>query len=175
MNTFTKKLILEVTFTTLLVAVLVGGILFFRKNINFYRDNIVTERKKLEDLTYKSASLYELQNQYKEAEIYLNKLNNILPNYYDLINFNKDLQSLAASRGLSFSFSFVGEGVKKESGMGYINFNIVVGSKNLEDLINFLKDLEKFRYFNIVDDVSFMTQGEESFSLNIKGRVFYRS
>lgn len=174
MNNFRKRLTLEVIFTILIAGVLLGGVLFLRNNIVFYRDNIILAKNKLGELTQNVSLFYNLQSQYKEAEGYLNKLNNLVPSYYDLINFNKDLQALATSHNLSYSFSFVGENVKTESGLGYINFNVVVSSPELDNLLKFLKDLQGFRYFNVVENISFITQRDNVISLSIKGKVFYR-
>jgi len=173
MNYFKNKLILELSISLIIIASLLGGIIFFKNNMENYVQKAIQAKEKLNQLSSGVILLSHLQNQYKEASIYETKLNNAIPSYYDLINFQQDLQALAASQNLTYSFSFSGETPKTTDKVGTVGFNISVYSSDKEKILNFLSNLQQFRYLISLDNVSF-TKETDDLKLNISGKVFYK-
>ncbi len=174
MNHFNKRLTNELAVSLIIIAALIGGILFFKGNIDTYAANITLARSKLITMSNGILEYSKLQSQYNQIAGYENVLNNIVPSYYDLINLNKDIQSIAAGQNLSYSFSFAGENPKTSSGFGSINFNLSVGSSKLSDLLTFLDSLEHFKYLDSIDGVTFTPQGDGSINMAVRGKVFYQ-
>lgn len=174
MNHFSKRLTNELVISLIIIAALIGGILFFKGNIDSYAANITVARAKLIRMSHDILEFSTLQSQYNQIAGYETVLANVVPTYYDLINLNKDLQSIAAGQNLSYSFSFAGENPKSSNGFGSINFNLSVGSTHLSNLLSFLNSLEHFKYLNAVDGVTFTPQGDGSISMAVRGRVFYQ-
>ncbi|MCL4399866.1 hypothetical protein M1506_01150 [Patescibacteria group bacterium] len=175
MEQFRKRLTNELIISFIIIIALIAGILFFKGNISSYAMNIMNARTELSRISSGVLELSRLQAQYNEAAGYFDVLSNIVPSYYNLINLNKDLQSIASSNNLSYSFSFAGENPKTADGFGSINFNLAVSSANLNDLLSFLNSLQKFKYLTAVDGVSFnSSQGTNIITMSVKGRVFYK-
>jgi Tfp pilus assembly protein PilO len=173
MNYFKNKLILELSISFIIIASLLGGIIFFKNNISNYAQKTTELKEKLNYLTSGVTLLSELQNQYKEVSVYENKLNNIIPAYYDLINFQQDVQALAASQGLTYSFTFAGETPKASNKIGALGFTILVSSQDINKLLNFLNDLQHFRYLITLDNISVSYESND-LKLGINGKVFYK-
>ncbi len=174
MNNFKKRLINELVITLIIMIALIGGILFFKGSIETYAESITVARARLAHLSSGVLELSNLQSQYSQVANYFNVLNGIVPSYYDLINLNKDLQSLAAGQNLSYSFSFAGENPKSTNGFGSVNFNLSVSSANLDSLLSFLNSLQHFKYLSAVDGISFSPQADNTVTMSVRGRVFYK-
>ncbi len=175
MDQFKKRLINELVISLVIIIALIGGILFFNGNINSYAVNIASARNQLSRLSSSILELSRLQSQYDQVSGYIDTLGSIVPSYYNLINLNKDLQSMAASDNLSYSFSFAGENPKTNNGFGSVNFNLSVGSSKLSNILSFLNSLQHFKYLTAIDGVSFGSDGDNgTLTMSVKGRVFYK-
>lgn len=174
MNHFKKRFTIEIGISLLIVAALLAGILFFRGNMNDYTDKIVTARALLASRTASISDLASLRAQYNNgASDYTNVLHNIIPSYDELINLNKDFQSLAAQNKVEYGFSFGGETPKSNLGLGSISYNLNIASENLKPLTSFIKSLQSFRYLSSIDNVS-IKSNEAKLTMSVTGRVFYR-
>ncbi len=174
MNHFRKRLVTEAGISLLIVAALFVGIQFFRSNVSEYSDKIVAARTLLANRTESIRETAELRSQFNsKASGYLNVLYNVIPSYEQLINLNKDLQSLAVQSGVGYNFSYAGEIPSSAGGLGSISFDLNVSSANFNSLMNFLKSLQNFRYLSSVDEIS-MRSSSGVLVMNIKSRVFYR-
>ncbi len=174
MNHFKKQLANELVITLIIVGTLVGGIFFFKNSIDTYATSIALGRTRLVQLSSDILDLSNLQAQYSQAAQYLNAFNAVIPSYYNLINLNKDLQSLAAAQNLSYSFSFAGENPKTNNGFGSISFTLSVASPSFNNLLSFLNSLERFKYLTAIDGVGFNTQTDGTLTMAVRGRVFYK-
>ncbi|MEK7506427.1 MAG: hypothetical protein AAB572_02370 [Patescibacteria group bacterium] len=173
-NHFKKKLIIEASVTFLLMAALFGGILFFKGNMADYMGKIETARASLASRTTSAGDLANLRSQYNsKAKNYLNVLYNIIPSYDQLINLNRDIQTLAARNNVEYGFSFAGETPKSGQGLGTISFSLVTGSENFSSLMSFIKSLQEFRYLNSIDKISINSDGTK-LTMSVSARVFYR-
>ncbi|MCL4392273.1 hypothetical protein M1413_02975 [Patescibacteria group bacterium] len=173
MNHFSKRLTTELTVSFIIIAALIGGIFFFKGNIDTYAKDTVLARSNLIHISNGILESSLLESQYSKIAGYQDLLNTIVPSYYDLINLNKDLQSLAAAQNLSYSFSFAGENPKTQSGFGSVNFNLSVSSTDLNALLSFLNSLEHFKYLNTINGVTFQSGNDGSITMAVRGEVFY--
>jgi hypothetical protein len=174
MNHFRKRLTTELSISTLIVLALLGGIVYFRGSVKDYTKNIVAARTLLANRTASIGNVADLRIQYDAKVVdYMNVLHNVIPSYDELINLNKEFQSLAARDGLEYGFSFLGETPKSEEGLGSISFNLNLSSSSLKPLISFVKSLQNFRYLNSIDNISVKTEDDE-LTMNVTARIFYR-
>lgn len=174
MDHFRKRLITESGISLLIVLALFAGIQFFRSNVSEYADKIIAARTTLANRAKSIGELAELRSQFNsKASGYLNVLHNVIPSYEQLINLNKDLQSLAAQSKVGYNFSYAGEIPSSAGSLGSISFDLNVNSGDFNSLMAFLKSLQNFRYLSSVDEVS-MRSNNEILVMAIKGRVFYR-
>lgn len=174
MNHFRKRLIIELSISLLIVLALFAGVEFFKGNVGDYSDRIVAARATLSNRAASVGELASLRSQFNgKASNYLNVLHNIIPPYDQLINLNKELQSLAVQSNVGYGFSFAGEVSKSSGGLGSISFNLDASSGNFSSLMSFLKLVQNLRYLSSVDEVS-MRSNNATLVMNIKARVFYR-
>ncbi|MEK7626614.1 MAG: hypothetical protein AAB399_00405 [Patescibacteria group bacterium] len=173
-NHFKKKFIVEMSVALLIVIALFGGILFFKGNMVDYMGRIETARASLASRTASAGELANLRSQYNsKAKNYLNVLYNIIPSYDQLINLNRDIQTLAARSNVEYGFSFAGETPKSDQGLGSISFNLTAGSENFSSLMSFIKSIQDFQYLNSIDKISINSDGGK-FTMSVSARVFYR-
>lgn len=174
MNNFRKRLTVELSVSLLILAALLSGIFFFRSNIVDYTQKIIDARKLLASRTTAVGQLADLRLQYNnKASSYMNVLRNIIPSYDQLINLNRDLQSLATQSGVDYGFAFGGETPKTAQTLGSIAFDLTISSGSLDSLLNFVKSLQNLRYLSSIDNIS-MKSDKDELTFFIKGRVFYR-
>lgn len=174
MEQFKKQLIIELSISLLIVIALFAGILFFKGRVSDYTQGIVEARTLLASRTQSVSELAALRLEYKnEASKDLNILHNVIPSYDQLINFNRDIQSLAAQSKVSYGFSFAGETPQSAGGLGFISFNLNISSNSFDALMSFIKLLQNFRYLNSIDNIS-MKSENTNLIMAMKGRVFYR-
>lgn len=173
MNNFKKRLTTDLTISLLIILALFAGVLFFMSKAGDYSDQIISERTLLADRTESVSHLASLRDQYAQASNYLNVLYNIIPSYDQLINLNQDIQSLAAKEKLDYGFSFAGETPKPQGGLGSVAFSLAVTSDSYASLMDFIDDLQNFRYLNSIDNVS-LKNNNNRLTMSVQGRVFYR-
>ena len=173
MGFFKKKLILELAASLIILIFLLGILFFLKNNISNYTKKTIEAKEQLKYLTEGVTLLAKLQDQYKIAKNYQIQIENTIPKYYDLIKIQQDLRSLATKESLSFSFNFGEEKQNQNSSFGTINFNMTVSSPETNNIINFLKDFQNFKYLTKIEDVSF-SKTTENTTLKIKGDIFYK-
>jgi Tfp pilus assembly protein PilO len=172
MGKFYKNLFKRNVFYWLGILILVGLLFFLKTSLG----NSVSEIAKKQDLlTARSSSLKSLatlREQFQQANPYFSLLENILPPRDQLLNFSKELESLAKKSELDFGFTFGEEKVSSGKQPGYISFRLTLtGTYNEFD--GFLKSVEASRYFVDFSNVD-MTKKGDTFSVIVNGKVFFR-
>ncbi len=172
---FYKNLIVEVIIAAILILAFGGGILFFRARISDLAEQTLKTRQVLAERS-SSLQLYSsLRTQYdSKGKKYLNVLQNIVPTRDQLIDLRQEFQSLAARENLDFGFTFFpGDETTAASGeLGAIKFNLNLKG-GLDELLNFIHSLEKFRYLITLESFTMNRQGS-SIQMAIKGQVYFR-
>ncbi len=175
MNHFRKNLTVEISIAVIVIAAFGAGILFFRAKIASSTEQIIKMRHDLSERN-SSLQLYSaLHSQYdSKAKNYLNVLYNIIPTRDQLIDLRQEFQSLAAKEKLDFGFAFFsGDEASARGETGIVKFDLNLKG-DLDQLINFIQSLEKFRYLITLDSFTMNRQGS-TIQMIIKGQVYFRS
>lgn len=174
MDSFKKKLLLEIGIALGIIAVLAGGIFFFAGAISDYSDQIVSLRTRLANQASSLAALASLRADYNSVvKQDLQALNGAVPYKDQLINLTKEFQLLAAQNGLSSSFAFIGETPAAGGSFGTIRFKLEV-SGDFNKLPDFVAQLQHFTYLSTFDSFSITRGTGSSGVLSTAGQVYYR-
>jgi hypothetical protein len=173
MNSFHKRIAVQLSVSFTIIAILVLGILLFGFRINKFSNEIAAKRQELNERSSALQSLASLQSDYStKGQPYLNVLYNVVPQKDELIDLSKDFQVIAQEDKLNYGFTFLGETPSSGEDLGAVKFSLNLGG-TLNSLLNFLKDMENFRYLVNLDNVS-ISRGATKVEMNIRGSVFYR-
>ncbi len=119
-------------------------------------------------------SLAALKIDSDKAESLFNILNGALPPKDRLINFGPNMIDLAKQNGISLGFSFGTEEPATADRSSYIRF-AVTGNSTYGNLIRFLQDLERSRFFIKINSMDLTRQGGlDRFNFTADGQVFYQ-
>ena len=115
----------------------------------------------------------ELSRQNKEAEPFVNRLRNILPERDALIVFDQDLEGVADRVGLSgFGFQLRGESAAGASGVGSLDFSLAL-SGSFDEIVQYLNEMRELNYIIQFPGVSMEKRGNQFFA-QLSGKVFLR-
>ncbi len=174
MDSFKKRLWIDLGVALILIVALLWGIFFFKSNISEYLLKITQARQLLASQTSKVYDKALLEAQYNSrAKNYLSVLQAIIPSYDNLIDLNQSLQTLANQYQLTYGFSFTSETQPTKDRLGSIGFSLALGGSDTKTSLAFLKAMETFKYLNTIDNVS-LRNDEGRFTMTLKGRVYYR-
>ena len=121
-----------------------------------------------------TGQLASLRADSDKAKPLFRALNAVLPLKDDLINFGQSLIQAGKNNNMVLGFTFGGETVPKGELPGFISFS-TSGTGSYENIQNFLKDIERSRYFVKFNSLDIIRQGTtNSYSLTADGQVFYQ-
>ena len=169
---FPKKVILNLVIVFGVLSFLITALIIFNKNL----ERTANQTGKLnQELISRSSSIQrisELRTAYKGMSgAYLNVLYNVIPQKDELINLSKEMQTVAASEGLTFGFSFVGETPPAGESLGYVAFSLSLEGGQFQNIMNFVNKLENFRYFIQLENFDISSGGAKA---TVRGRIFFR-
>jgi len=168
-----KGIAVQISVALGMVGVLVLGVVFFGLNIKSSTRKIVSAREELAARTISLQSLASLRADYaNKARAYLNVLHNIVPQKDELIDLSKDIQAVASASNLEYGFTFIGENQPTADALGFVKFNLKLGG-SLTNLLNFLKNIQNFRYLIDIESVSIYRE-ESLMRMNLVGSVYFR-
>ncbi|MDO8752205.1 MAG: hypothetical protein Q7J22_01445 [Candidatus Wolfebacteria bacterium] len=170
MSKLTKKFLVDLAIALILLALLGAGVAFFSINLARSAEKLSESKKELESRSGAVQELIELQRAEKQfGNSYLNVLYNYIPQKDELINFGREMQTLADSEGLEFGFSFLGENPASSETLGSVKFSIQIAGKSQIPILNFIKKLQNFRFHTKLENITI--SNPEGI---IKGQVFFR-
>ncbi len=171
MSKLTKKFLIDLSIALTLLLVLGIGVTFFSINLARSTGKLSESKKELKTRSGTVQELAELQRVEKQfGNSYLNVLYNYIPQKDELINFGREMQTLADSEGLEFGFSFLGEDPASSETLGSVKFSVQIAGKSQIPILNFIKKLQNFRFLTKIENITISnTEGV------IKGQVFFRS
>ena len=117
-------------------------------------------------------SLVVLKEESQKAERNSDLLKNILPTSDALINFRREINLLAAQNKIDLGFTFGVDSPATDVQPGFINFQMTP-SGQLQNFINFLKNIEQGAYFVELNSLDINRTGK-TFAGAITGRIFSR-
>jgi Tfp pilus assembly protein PilO len=175
---FVKKISIRIGLTLLIIGLLLGCIVFVRSLIKNMVGDITNIQKEIAQKSASLNSLVELQSQYRNfGRAYLNVFYNIIPSKDQLINISKELESIALRHNLGFGFSFLNEKKAEGENLGYIQYSLNITGDSINQISQFINDLNNFQYLNQVEDMSATrkTEGEKEVVQSIiKARIYFR-
>lgn len=172
MNSFHRRIAIQLFVSLAIVAVLVSGIFLFGFQIDKLSGEIAVNRHELNTRSSALSTLASLRSEYaNKGQPYLNVLYNVIPSKDELIDLSKDFQVIAQEGGLDYGFTFLGE-TPPTDGLGSVRFNLSVGG-TLNGFLDFLENMENFRYLVSLEGVS-VSRGLDGMRMDIRGSVFYR-
>jgi hypothetical protein len=167
---FKKKLILTISITAGIAAVLGAAIIFLSSDITQKTKEISSLQSNINFRIQASDLLVSLRQDYSNAQQYIPILDTILPTRDQLVSFPRDIANEAKEFGINLNASLGEETPKTQSQLGNIAFT-VTGQGGFNNFIDFLKKTETGRYSMRLDTLDFTRQGEE-FRTLLKGKVF---
>ena len=151
-----------------------AGIVFFSFSMNTFSKRLYEGRKELKTRSASVTRFAELERARREVGTpYLNVLYNFVPKKDELINFSREVQTLANSEGLEFGFSFIGENPASEDTLGSVRFALNVSGRSEANIRNLIKKLQEFRFLIKLEEFSISNIGDGARG-SIRGQVFFR-
>lgn len=174
MNLFrNKRIVVQLSISLGVIGALVLVILLFGLQISRLSEKIAATRAELNERSVALNSLASLRSDFSlKGQSYLNVLYNVIPQKDELIDLSKDFQVIAQEDSLNYGFTFLGETPPSGNILGSVKFNLSLGG-TLSKLLNFLKNMENFRYLISLENVS-INRGSEGMKMDIRGSVFFR-
>ena len=131
--------------------------------IQKHRESLMTRSALINRESFLRSDLKKAQ----EGEVYLN---NILPDSDRLIDFPRDVSIWASQAGIDVGFSFIKEAAGDDSEPGFTTF-ILTGAGPLSGVLNFLRLIERGRYFIQFNQYEIMSENNR-YTLLINGQIF---
>ena len=173
MESFRRRFVVDLTVALIIVAALVGGLVFFGSNIVLYGEQITVGRGELAARAATSMRLLALRSEYAaKGEAYLKTLRGTIPVADQLIDLKRDFQALASRHGLDYSFSFIGDTPPSGETLGVAKFRITVGG-SFDKLVRFLEELQRFRYLQTLESFT-VNRRDARMEMTVDGKALYR-
>jgi Tfp pilus assembly protein PilO len=169
---FRKTVLLNIGISVILVAAVAAATAAVGAGIRRKTGAIMDIKKEAASRSQAIQSLAALTEDAARAGPLESQLMRILPLQDELINFPKDLKTLAGSHNLTLGFAFGAEVPAEGNTPGFIEFQMTASGK-LADVIEFLRDIHASRYYVAMDPVDITKSGRD-YSSKISGRVFSR-
>jgi len=173
MGDFRKKLIFEITLTTVVVLSLAAGILFFGSNITASAVRIQNARTEVLSRWSSLNSLALLLGDYNnKAKEYMGVMEQAVPVQDQVFNLNREFRALATQGGVDAAYTFVEEQKPEAEALGAVRYQLNV-SGDYDKVLRFMKSLENFRYLSTIDHTR-VERGTPRSTMVVQGRVFFR-
>lgn len=169
---FKKKFLTNLGVTLGIMIILLIVNLFIRSKITETAEQIQKLKRELSLRSQAISSLVILKDESSKAQRYQNFLDNFFPTSDELINFRKDIRSLALKNKLDFNFSFGTESPPRDNGLGFILFQMSI-SGSPDSFINFLASVENNYHFISFDSIDWSSILNR-FNAKLAGKIFIR-
>lgn len=174
MDPFKKKLLIEISVTLGIIAVLAGSIIFLSGTISDYTAQIATIKNQLAIRSSSLNAFASLRSQYSSAvNADLQLMNATVPIKDQLINLTKEFQLLASQNGLSSSFAFISETPATVSSFGTIRFKLDV-TGDFQKLVAFVPALQSFKFLSSFDTYSITRTAGDNGNLSTVGQIYFK-
>src|SRR3989344_8703562 len=143
---FRRQLLTRVALSIAIIAAIVAGILFMGRDIKVKGDYIFSTRAGLHSRLNSISQLSQLKVLSDEAEPYLAKLTQALPQRDALLSVRTSTENIARRYDLGYSFNFTGDESDISSGLKAIKFHMSAQG-SYQNIINFINAIESIPYF----------------------------
>lgn len=130
-------------------------------------------QKLREELAFRNQaveSLVTLKVESERAQKYLPVLRSILPSSDGLINFSREMKSLAAAKKVDLGFAFRGESAPAGN-LAATDFRMSASAASFVNILDFIKAVEGSAYFINIASMDFSLSAK-SVKAELGGRVF---
>lgn len=170
---FRKRLFINIGILLVVTLGLGSLIWFLSRDIKYLSSSIVETRRQVAARSQEISLFFNLRENFKEAESYFSVLDNALPKRENLYLFNQEVYRLGNMNNLGRpSFSFGSETASTAASPGRAKFTIFISGSH-EDILNFLKDLERSRHFINIENFD-MIQRDSKLNGQLSGEVLFR-
>lgn len=135
--------------------------------------DILSQKTEIMARQQKVEALSTLEKDAASAQKYVSILENSLPTKDELITFNQELDAIAKRTNTNVSFAFGAETGAITGGVQSITFQIVING-NVEQILNFFREMNKSRFIINVSDMDLTKQGS-IFKGILGGQVYFQS
>ena len=168
---FKKKLFKQLGIALGIIIVLSLFIFALSKDINSRADSITESHNELELRARTIDLLTGANGDLKKADDLLVKLQGLLPNKDQLIDFPRQLQSNAKLYAVDVGFSFGAERTATAKAPGAIRFTMTVAG-TYDDVVDFMKYIEGHKYLINLDSIDVRRSTKDNFSLLTSGEIY---
>lgn len=175
MINFKKSLIINISIITGVCLVSFLLIFYLQKKINMISEEIYKYKNELALYTLSISNLAKLKEISPQADLYFEKLKNLLPSKDKLIDFSGFINDNARASQVQVNFDFTEGGAAPDgNNAGFENFSINV-SGEIENILKFLNLIEKksSTFLINIKDFSLNEMNENYYNFSGNGRVFY--
>ena len=162
---------IKIAFWSILFLAMAGGLVYLRLDIIDKVNSAENIRKEMNSYSRVAEELNLLRSDIDKIKPYLFELNNAVQTKDQLVNFNKDIKIIANQNQVSVVSNFSDEKESVKSGLKEIGVSVNANG-GLENLINFLKALEKSNYSVKLNTLDF-SQSDKEYKAVFNGEVFY--
>ena len=162
---------IKIAFWLILFLAMAGGLVYLRLDIIDKVNSAENIRKEMNSYSRVAEELNLLRSDIDKIKPYLFELNNAVQTKDQLVNFNKDIKIIANQNQVSVVSNFSDEKESVKSGLKEIGVSVNANG-GLENLINFLKALEKSNYSVKLNTLDF-SQSDKEYKAVFNGEVFY--
>lgn len=139
---FKKRMLVNGGIIAGTVAVAFGGLLYLSGDLRSHAAKLLNDRASIQAQTLAVEKFADLERDAPSAAQYQNAINTLIPDQYQLITFGQLLNGLGRTHGVTANFAFQGSPTTPAAGaIGTAPFSLNVQGP-LNNVINFLQDLE---------------------------------
>ncbi len=172
---FKKSLIINISIIVGVCLVSFLLIFYFQKKINMISEEIYKYKSELALYTLSISNLAKLKEISPQADLYFEKLKNLLPPKDKLIDLSNFVSDNARASQVQLSFSFTGGGqAPQNDSPGFENFSINV-SGEIENILKFLNLIEEksSKFLINIKGFNLNQTDKNSYRFSGEGQVFY--
>jgi hypothetical protein len=172
---FSKQLAIVFGFTFLGIVFFLVSSFLIGKNLQAKAQKITLLEKEISFRNKALKSIAVLKRDYQEAQPYFESVNNFLPTKDQLINFSRDLNSLANQQKVNLTFNLNDESATPLGSSNFLvgnNFELTVNGST-ENTLSFLRLLIQGRYFFYINSLVISYSRENLMNASLKGQIIF--
>jgi Tfp pilus assembly protein PilO len=174
-KSFTKKITIELLLSVGVIILFGIGLWVSFGDLKSVGLQIISSRSSSSAKEQSFANLANLKQESVLAREKMNILRSTFPSREGILSFRDHANLLAKQWGVSSNFNFSSEHTSKDNNPDSIEFSLAV-SGNYDNVISFIEQLEKGRYYISINKMDIVAQGSNTsaYQAVIGGEVFFK-
>jgi len=136
-----------------LFALFYAWFLYLPSKIKVTSSEIIEKKQEFRSIEMQISKLDNIKYACNEIDSKNEKIEKSIINYSDIYDFNYSLKKVADKNNLVPDSKVTGKDIQYAPGLIYLDYKIVVNG-DFEELMNFLQDLEFFKYYNNIEKIT---------------------